>query len=409
MTPIELSQKGCVKTRLALLWMHLSSEPLIALYSLIPFILRSELGASDFQIALFTTLSPVLSVFSFYWGSYLSYRRNKLLPNLIGAWILARLPFLFFPWVQEFWLIFLGCAIYQLFSRASTPALMEILKRNIPKKTRENIFSFYYLLSVVEGVVLGVVLAKALAFNAESWKGVFFIAAAVSLTSVLFQRRILVEDEKELPLPSNYVTQPIKESVRLLQSRPDFMLFQWAYMIGGLSLMMIAPISTIFFADISKISLGSLAVAKCIFVGIGMAGSSFFWRRSLDRFGIHRLLIWILVGFGFFPILLIMTQFHLYWLYFAHLIYGVAQAGSHLIWHLSGTIFSQDKNSVPFTTVNVLMVGLRGAVGPFLGILICASTSPATVLSLGALLAFSGAFYLLKKSPAKESEALRGS
>lgn len=101
--------------------MNLSGEPLIAIYSLMPFILRKELGASLFEVSLFTILSPVLSVFSFYWGSWLAHRKNQLLSNLIGAWILARLPFLFFPWIDTFWMMFACCAVYQLFSRASTP------------------------------------------------------------------------------------------------------------------------------------------------------------------------------------------------------------------------------------------------------------------------------------------------
>src|SRR3990170_3093024 len=112
--------KGCFRTRLALLWMNLSSEPLIALFASLPFILRKELGASAFQLALFTTLPPVIALFSFYWGAQLSYTKNRLRPNLITAWILARLPFLFFPFIHNFWLFLGAAALYQLFNRAST-------------------------------------------------------------------------------------------------------------------------------------------------------------------------------------------------------------------------------------------------------------------------------------------------
>src|SRR6185437_12364333 len=132
--------RGCFRTRLALLWMNLSNEPLAAMYSLLPFILCKDLHASTFQLTLFATLRPVLSVFSFYWGSFLAYRKNRLLPNLIGAWVLARLPFLYFPLIDNFWYLLFACGVYQLFSRAATPALMEILKRQIPKEPREHIF-----------------------------------------------------------------------------------------------------------------------------------------------------------------------------------------------------------------------------------------------------------------------------
>ena len=70
MTETQTFQKWR-STRLALLWMNLAAEPLISLYTLIPFILRKDLSATMFQVSLFVTLRPVLSVFSFYWSAYL--------------------------------------------------------------------------------------------------------------------------------------------------------------------------------------------------------------------------------------------------------------------------------------------------------------------------------------------------
>ena len=174
-------------------------------------------------------------------------------------------------------------------------------------------------------------------------------------------------------------------------------------MIGGFALMLIAPIRSIFLADCTQVSMGNLAVAKCVFVGIGLAASSIFWKRGLNKIGINRTMIWILTGFALFPLLLFMTQYHIYWLYIAHLIYGIAQAGSHLIWHLSGTIFAQNKNSLPYTTVNVLMIGIRGAIGPFFGLVFCQTLGPIFTLILGSLIALSGSFYLIRKSVSQKN------
>ncbi|MFI5334962.1 MAG: hypothetical protein ACHQT8_07385, partial [Chlamydiales bacterium] len=85
----------------------------------------------------------------------------------------------------------------------------------------------------------------------------------------------------------------------------------------------------------------------------------------------------------------------------AHLIYGIAQGGSHLVWHLSGTIFAGEENSTPFTTVNVLMIGLRGAVGPLLGGLLCHSVGPIPVLLIGAMIGLFGGWFVLKWKRAK--------
>src|SRR5271170_6533793 len=109
-----LSTQGCRHTRLALLWMNLASEPLISLYTLIPFILRKDFASSMFQVSLFITLRPVLSVFSFYWSAYLKEGKGKLIANLVSASFLAYFPFLFFPWVGNFWFLLFASAMYQL-------------------------------------------------------------------------------------------------------------------------------------------------------------------------------------------------------------------------------------------------------------------------------------------------------
>ncbi len=394
---VESTKTGCFKTKLSLLWMNLSSEPLIAIYSLMPFILRKELGATMFQISLFTILSPVLSVLSFYWGSWLSHRKNQLLPNLIGAWILARVPFFFFPYIDTFWMMFLCSGVYQLFSRASTPALMEILKRNLPKKTREHVFSLYYVLSVLEGILIGLLLTQVLTICDNNWRMLFLICAFLSLTSVFIQLQIKIPRVKEeaAPAPKNRLIQPLKESVRLLQTRPDFAIFQWGFMIGGFALMLTAPVRSIFTADLLPVSLADVTLARCMFVGLGMAGSSLIWKKALELYGIHRLTAWILIGFGIYPLFLLLASVHLSWFYLAHLIYGIAQGGSHLVWHLSGTIFAGDQNSTPFTTINVLMIGIRGAIGPLLGGLLCNSFGPIPVLLLGALIGLFGGYLIL--------------
>ena len=396
----EITSRGCLKTRLAWLWMQLSSEPLIALYATLTFILRKELGASAFQIALFTALNPVLSVFSFYWGAQLTMSKNKLLPNLMTAWFLARIPFLFFPFIHNIWLFFLASAVYQIFNRAATPALMEIIKRNIPQKPRARIFSLYYTLSVLEGVVIGLMLATLLHIHETNWPLFFFVAALVGLSSLLIQMRIPLSSEKGPagPQPTNRLTQPLKACYDLLKMRPDFAHFQWCFMLGGLSLMIITPARTIFAADILSVSIGTVTIARCIFVGLGMAASSYFWGRGLEKRGIQSTTYLILILFAIFPLTFLLSRFHLSFFFLAHLVYGVAQGGSHLVWHLSGTIFSGDSDSSLYSTVNVLMVGIRGMVGPFLGSILCDLFGPGPVLISVSALALFGAWWLARKA-----------
>src|ERR1700722_6533397 len=386
-------------TRLALLWMNLAAEPLISLYTLIHFILPKDVGASMFQISLFVTLRPVLSVFSFYWSAYLKEGRGKLVANLVSASVLAYLPFLFFPWVSSFWFLLFASGVYQLFSRAAIPSLIEVLKRNIPKSKREHAFSLFFILSFVESGILGLFFGRLLDAHVVSWNTLFFFAALVGLSSMLlFSRQKVPELPASAKAPvSPSILHPWRESFRLIRDRTDFAHFQGAFMIGGSALMLMGPALSSYYVDMLKLSYSNITTARFIFMAIGVAGSSLLWKRGLSHISLLTLTRWVLFGFGLFPMALLLARVDLWFLYVAFFFYGIAQAGSHLIWNLSGTFFAGDQDSSPYTRVNILMLGLRGAVMPLAGGLLCDLLGPIPILSVGMLLCFYGMYYLRKR------------
>lgn len=397
---MALMHEGCQKTRFALLWMNLASEPLIALYTLIPFILRKDMGAGLCQISLFISLRPVLSVLSFYWSAYLKEGKGALILNVVSASFLAYLPFLFFPWVQNFWYLLFASAIYQLFSKAALPSLIEVLKRKIPKKPREHVYSLYFLLSFVESGVLGLVFGYLLDQQSVDWKNLFFFAALIGMSSIFLLSRVQVPEmpgKETAPDRGQWITHPWRESFQLMGKRIEFALFQKVFMIGGAALMLMAPALASYYADTLDLSYSNITTARFIFMAIGVAGSTVFWRRGLSSVPLLRLTWWVLIGFGAFPLALLFAQLHLFFLYFAFFLYGVAQAGSHLIWNLSGTLFAGDKDSAPYTRTNILMLGIRGAFVPLTGGILADVLGPVPVLILGTGLCFYGAFLLLKQ------------
>jgi F0F1-type ATP synthase assembly protein I len=396
-------------TRAALVWMNLASEPFLALYTLLLFILRKDLQATTFQIAVFVALRPVISVFSFYWSSNLLRQRTKLLSNLMGAWVLARLPFLCLPFIESVWFLIFSAGIYQLFYRAGIPAMMEILKLNLGKQEREKLFSRIYVLSFIESIVLGVFVGKLLDMHLGAWKILFFFSALLSISSIFIQMRIplpthLTTDDHVLPITTNRILQPIKDCIHLMKSRPDFAHFQWGFMIGGFGLMLIQPALALFYVDRLDLSHEQVTTARYIWMGIGVAVSSFLWRRGLSAISIARFTGYILFGFSLFPLFLILAEWNLFWINIAFLFYGIAQAGSHLIWNLSGTFFAEKgEDSSKFTGTNIFMVGLRGLVGPVLGGVLSEFIGPFPILLLGSMICLGGAaFMVIKKISQKE-------
>ncbi len=394
------------KTSRALLWMNLSNEPFIVLYALLSFIFRKDLNASLLEISILTALRPVLPVFSFYWSANLTNRPDLLRSNLIFAWALARIPFLFVPWCANAWYLIFCCAAYEFFNKSGIPALIEILKINIPKDEREKKYTFYFVLSFVESIFLGLVIAGLLDFYPSAWKVLCGLTALVSLSSIWLQLRVPIEIGS-VPLPQAApafrmrIVQPWKDAVALLLRRPDFARFQWGFMMGGFGLMLIAPSLSVFYVD--KLHLGHTEVVtgRSILMGVGVVLSSYFWQKGLARLCIDRLTVWILIGFGIFPLVLLLSLFDMKWFYLSFIFYGIAQSGSHLLWNLSGTLFARDEDSSQYSRVNILMVGLRGIVAPALGGLLCACVGPVPLLVLGTLICFTGAVYIERESKIK--------
>ena len=261
--------EGIRKTRLALLWMNLAAEPLVALYTLIPFLLRKEFGSSLFQISLFITLRPVLSIFSFYWSAYLKEGSSRLIFNCASACALAYFPFFFFPWADHFGFLLFASAMYQLFSKAAIPSLIEVLKRKLPKKPREQTFSLFFLLNVIESGILGIFFGGMLDAHTVDWTLLFCFSACLGLSSLLFFSFLKVPSMHPVTprQPQRSWIKPWKESFQLIRQNADFAYFQWVFMIGGSALMLMLPAISSYYADTLQLSYTNLTTARFIVTG----------------------------------------------------------------------------------------------------------------------------------------------
>ena len=168
------------------------------------------------------------------------------------------------------------------------------------------------------------------------------------------------------------------------------------FMFGGIGLMLIAPALAIYYVEDLKLSYSSISIARYVFMGFGIILSTYFWKNALLKISFSKLLIFILSGFSFFSFFLLFAKTNILFLNLAFFVYGVSQAGSHLLWNLSGTIFSKNQPSISFTSINILMVGIRGAVFPFIGGMLCLFFKPQGILLLGIIMCMSGAIYMYK-------------
>lgn len=393
-------------TRLALIWTSMFNEPFTILFTMLSFILFKDLGASAWQISLVVALRPSVSLLSFYWNAYQARQRINPRTSLLLSGLLARVPFLCIFFASGPGYLIFASALYMLFSRASMPPWMEILKRNLPKEARERLFSLSYMLGYAEGVFIGLGVGLLLDANCHLWRILFFTSAILGLLGLVLQSRVPLSTdkrEKEIPVPSmtwkEELTHPWKESWRLMRTRLDFAHFHWGFMIGGAGVMLVATVLPVFFVDYLHLSHTEFTSARSLCMGVGVVLSSSAWGRAMGKFQLSRVTGWIIFLFALFPALLLLAPLSIMWLYIAYVLYGIAQGGSHIIWHLSGPIFSGKEDSSFYSGVNVVMVGIRGMIFPFLGSFLCHLVGPLFVLSLGAAVCLYGTYFMLVRKP----------
>lgn len=390
------------------LWGYIATRvcdtPFWALYNLIPFILYKDLGATPFQIALLVMLKPMSSLLAGYWASHVKGRPDRLVNNIVWARFLGYIPFFFIPFVTTPWYFIALYGLYMLLSTGIVPAWMEILKRNLPEGVRDQTFAYTQAFGYLGGGLFPFILGGLLDGYFEAWRWLFPLAALVGLSAVLLQRRIEVENKAlegaASPRFMDKLKEPWEGSWKLLKERLDFQQFQWGFMFLGAGFMILQPTLPAFFIDFLHLSFTELSIALTLCKGVGFLIASPLWTRSLQKMGLMPLTSLIAALACLFPLCLWFATSHLFWLWAAYIFYGFVQAGSELSWNMSGPIFAQERDSSPYTTVNILAVGIRGALIPLVGALL---TSPVALL-LSAMLTLSGSWAFRYNLQFRQSE-----
>lgn len=159
--------------------------------------------------------------------------------------------------------------------------------------------------------------------------------------------------------------------------------------------MMAVPAITIFTSDVLSATHANVTVARTICMAIGVVISTPFWHRAMSSVNVSKVLGFVAIGFVCYLFSMLMAEVAFGYYFVALLIYGVAQAGSHLLWNLSGPLFARDEDSSQFTMVSILTVGLRGLIAPQLGSLLCMGVGASNALIVGALVIGFGAWKML--------------
>lgn len=364
------------------------SFPFWGLFCLLPVILYKDLHATPFQVATLAALKPVAALLSPYWSQRVHAMRERLIPNLILGNILKFFPFLFFPFISNPWFYIFAVAFHMFLCRGTIPAWMEILKLKVSGPSRSKICAIGSTIDYLGVALLPLFIGGVLDHVPESWRYLFPMGAFMGILSTLPIKRIKIEGTQQEQAPQekkiDHLINPWKSGWKLLKTRVDFAKFQWGFFLGGAGLMIIQPVLPVYFSDILSLSYSDVLTAIAALKGIGFALSSPMWVKFFNRSRIFILCAFVTLAAAAFPLLLIFAHTSSSIIYIAYLGYGVMQGGSELSWKMSGPVFAGEKDSAPYTSANILAVGVRGLIFPYLGsVLFMQTGSPTVVLLVG--------------------------
>lgn len=363
--------------------------------SALSLILYKEFHISPFQLTLLVALKPASALFAAYWSSIFNQNRKNLVTNLIIANVTRFVPFLLLFWIHSAWYLILSFGLYMAISRGCVPVWMELFKKHLPADKYTRIFVLGNALEYVGTTLLPVALGIILDFHHTAWQWLFPLTGLVGLLSTFFLLRVPAHLTEEQLLKHNKLTLPWKQALKLLITRPDFRRYQIGFMLGGAGLMILQPALPIFFVDHLHLNYTKMLLALTACKGLGFTLASPIWNRYFTKtnFFIFSAIVAFLAAI--FPPLLLCAKWSLPLLFLAYLNYGMMQAGSELSWHLSAITFSNKDESLPFSETNILAVGLRGLIVPFVGSLILVASGTTTLLLFASLLCLLGTGWLI--------------
>lgn len=375
----------------AFLWSRILGVPFWVLLNTLSIILYKEFHVSPLLVTLLIALKPMTALLASYWSCFFS-GKNR---NFVFTHLIRFLPFLFFFAVQSAWTVIICFSLYMILSRGSMPVWTELFKKHLPKEAQHRLFAFGNTCEYLGTTIFPIVLGIALDYNANLWRVLFPLTALLGLASTLLILRLPNITVPAPPLKKK-VFLPWKNAFDNLKNDTDFRAYLIGFMLGGAGLMVIQPVLPIFFVDELKFSYTEMMIALSVCKGIGYTLSSPVWVRLFKQLPIFYFSFFVALLAFCFPLILIGAKW-LFWLcYIAYLGYGIMQAGSELSWHLSPASFAKKGESLSFSETNILAVGIRGCIIPFLGSLLFYLFNSVIVMITGSLFCLAGSFLLIR-------------
>ncbi len=322
----------------------------------IPVVLRNQ-GASAEMLALYTSQTYLGSILTSF--SIVLMRRRRTKSFAVACWYAARAIFLFIGLVENVpWLVTLT-AIFWFLEAFPSPAYTRIVQVIYPEAIRGKILSLVRL-----GMTITVVAITPLAgwaLDIWGYRVLFPLAGLAGIMATVFFNRIEVD---EGPLPPRQ-TKTLAGLVEILRTNRPFALHLLSFTVYGFGALLgfaLYPVVQVDRLQLSYTQIGLLGLAQSIFWVLGFL----YWGGAVDRRGglwVMRvnLLIAVCVPLSY------MWATNIWMLLPAFIAQGIISAGVDLGLINTSISLAEPDKVVEYAAVQATIIGLRGAITPFIG------------------------------------------
>jgi len=346
-------------------------------------ILRRELGATPFQLAVMSSAGGGCLLLSLVWAR--ACHGRPPLPYLVWPAFVARGVFLLVPFVSSAW-SFVGLVIARdFFGAAVAPAHAAVVQRVYPRAQRGRALGLVRMVGAVLGI--GLALAAGQLFDRVGYRWIFVAAALLGMAACLRLRRLAVPEPA-----SRGCEEPAGLCDAWLIIRKDhaFQRLLLSSFLFGFGFWIMTPAHPLLLVDYLHVSASQIGVCASVAAVATLAGGA-YWGWLVDRkSSLEALRVMYVVG-ALTPLI-----YYVAWspwvLVASSITDSLLAIGLELVWMMAVIDVAGPHRTSQYVAIGATLAGVRGIVGPLVGGLVISWFGIHAVYLIATMLTFSGAW-----------------
>jgi predicted MFS family arabinose efflux permease len=353
------------------------------------YMMATELGATEFQITLYISVTMAAFIFSTVGSSYLTWRNHRsfmVLYSIMGPLALIGLIFNQNPY------FFIALMLWLNLNHAMfMPAQNMVFRSNYRGEVRGVCYARAQMVRQVIAASGALSIGFLLHRTPGIYTYVFAVGGVIGMIGLLLfsfmPRNRELESRKAAPAPKASAN-PFADFFQIMGRDRFFRKYEIYFFMYGVAFLMTHPL----FAPFVRHRLGAnWQQASWIFVVIQSGVMIVFVPlvgRLLDRTNAVPVATLAFICLAFWPISLSVAT-SIEFAYAAAFFFGLGMAGVDIAWMLGAQTFASEDRIQSYHAIHVTMVGLRAIIAPFIGLGLM------KIIGYHATFAFAGCLFLM--------------